>query len=169
MLGPAVSVSGLRLLRRLLGPAAWWAPPTGLVRSRQAAHCSRAANDAGLVSSAWLQSRRLVGDNCSHTWSHQVNGVLASREGTAACWRPAFPKSDWFGVRRLPGCHCPIGPVACGPYRQVIVGNRAPPVWSDVRGEWQQCRTVRRSPPVRGTVATPSPGFGGEGLHCSHA
>ena len=35
--GPAVSASGLRFLRRLLGPADWWAPPTGLVRSRQAA------------------------------------------------------------------------------------------------------------------------------------
>ena len=34
--GPEVSVSILRLLRRLLGPADWWAPPTGLVRSRQA-------------------------------------------------------------------------------------------------------------------------------------
>jgi len=33
--GPAVSASDLRLLCRLLGPADWWAPPTGLVRSRQ--------------------------------------------------------------------------------------------------------------------------------------
>ena len=35
--GPAVSASGLRLLYRPLGPADWRAPPTGLVRSRQAA------------------------------------------------------------------------------------------------------------------------------------
>ena len=35
--GPAVSLSGRRLIRRLLGPADWWAPPTGSVRSRQAA------------------------------------------------------------------------------------------------------------------------------------
>ena len=39
--GPAVSASDLRLLRRLLGPADWWAPPTGLVRSRQAAPAAR--------------------------------------------------------------------------------------------------------------------------------
>ena len=39
--GPAVSASDLRLLRRLLGPANWWAPPTGLVRSRQAAPVAR--------------------------------------------------------------------------------------------------------------------------------
>ena len=39
--GPAVSASGLRFLRRLLGPADWWAPPTGLVRSRQAASAAR--------------------------------------------------------------------------------------------------------------------------------
>ena len=35
--GPAVSAFGFRFLRRLVGPAGWWAPPTGLVRSRQAA------------------------------------------------------------------------------------------------------------------------------------
>ena len=35
--GPAVSASGLRLLYRPPGPANWRAPPTGLVRSRQAA------------------------------------------------------------------------------------------------------------------------------------
>ena len=35
--GPDVSASSLRLLRQLLGPADWWAPPNGLVRSRQAA------------------------------------------------------------------------------------------------------------------------------------
>ena len=35
--GPAISASDLRLLRRLLGPADWWVPLTGLVRSRQAA------------------------------------------------------------------------------------------------------------------------------------
>ena len=35
--GPAVSAFGLQFLRRLLGPADWWAPPTGLVRSRQVA------------------------------------------------------------------------------------------------------------------------------------
>ena len=34
--GPAVSASDLRLLRRLLGLADWWALPTGLVQSRQA-------------------------------------------------------------------------------------------------------------------------------------
>ena len=57
--------------RRLVGPADW------LV----AAHCSCAVSDEGLVILAWLQSRRLVGDHCIHTWSHQVNGVLASRVG----------------------------------------------------------------------------------------
>ena len=36
-MGPAVSAFGLRFLRQLLGPASWWAPPTGLVRSREAA------------------------------------------------------------------------------------------------------------------------------------
>lgn len=93
-----------------------------------AVHYSRAANDAGLVCSVWLQSRRLVGDHYSHTLSHQVNGALTSREGTAACWRPAFPRSDWFDIRRLPGYHCLIGPTTRRPYRQVVVGNRAPPV-----------------------------------------
>ena len=36
------------------------------------------------------------------------------------------------------------------------------------RVEWQQYRVVRRSPPVRGTVAVPRLGYGGHGLRCSH-
>ena len=69
---------------RLVGHADW------LV----AAHFSRAVNDEGLVISSWLQSRRLAGDHYSHTWSHQLNGMLTSVQGTAACWRSALPGSD---------------------------------------------------------------------------
>ena len=82
---------------------------------------------------AWLQSRRLVGGHCSHTWSHQLNGLLASGQGMAACWRPAPPESAWLSFRRLPWGHCPIGPASGRPYRQAVVGNRAPPSRSDVR------------------------------------
>ena len=147
-----------------MGPVAWRAPPTGLVRSRQAAHCSRAANDAGLVSSAWLQSRCLVRDHCSHTWSCQVNGALASRVRTAACRKPALPWSDMSGVRHLLGCHYLGGPTVRGPYRQAVMGSRAPPVRRDVKGRWQQCHAVPRSSSVQGTVATPNPRFGDKGF-----
>ena len=94
--GPAVSASDLRLLRRLVGPTDWsGTEPTGRsCRCRVwlvAAHYSRAANDAGLVSSVCLQSRRLAGDHCSHTMSYLINGARASREELAAYWRPASP------------------------------------------------------------------------------
>ena len=62
-------------------------------------------------------------DHCSHTLSHQVNGALTSREGDGHLLEAGFPMSDWFGVCCLPRCHCPIGPAACGPYRQVVVGT----------------------------------------------
>ena len=58
--GPAVSASGLRLLRQLLGPADWLGTePTGRVCRRRvfptADYCSRASNDAGLVMGLWQQ------------------------------------------------------------------------------------------------------------------
>ena len=145
--------------RRLVGPADW------LV----AVHCSRVFSDGGLVILAWLQSHRLVGGHCSHTWSYQLNGMLASGQGTAACWRPAPLESVWLSFRRLPWGHCPIGPASGRPYRQAVVGNRAPPARSDVRVDTAQCSVVRRSPSVRSTVATPVSSVGGDVLHCSHA
>ena len=51
--GPTVSLSGRRLIRRLLGPADWLGTePTGRVRRGRvlpaADYCSRASDDAGL-------------------------------------------------------------------------------------------------------------------------
>ena len=57
--GPTVSVYARRLLRRLLGPAEWWVPPTaGLLVDRPAppprvlsaaAYCSLVSDDEGFV------------------------------------------------------------------------------------------------------------------------
>ena len=119
--------------RRRVGPTNW------LV----AVHCSRVVGDGGLVILAWLPSRRLVGGHCSHTWSYQLNGALASGQGMAACWRPAPHESVWSSFRRLPWGHCPIGPTSGRPYQQAVVGNRAPPTRSDVRVDTAQCSVVR--------------------------
>ena len=72
--------------RRLVGPTDWsGTEPTGRVRRGRvlpaADYCSHNANDAGLVRGAWLQSRRLAGDHCSHSASYLVNGVWAPEEG----------------------------------------------------------------------------------------
>ena len=98
--------------------AGCWGPPPGgprrLVwygadrpprRSRvlsAADHCSRDANDAGLAGGAWLQSRRLAGDHCSHTVPYLVNGTQTLRKGPAACWGPTSLGSDGWGSSRLP-------------------------------------------------------------------
>ena len=84
--------------RRLVGPAdRSGTEPAG--RSRRlrvlpaAGYCSRDANNAYLVREAWLQSRRLVGAHCSHTWSYPLTGMRASGLGTAAHWSPPLPES----------------------------------------------------------------------------
>ena len=156
-----------------MGPADWsGTAPTGRSRHSRvlpaADYCSRDANDACLVRGAWLQSRRLVGDHCSHTVSHLVNGARAPRKERAACWKPASLRSDWSGFRRLPGSRCLVGPAACRPYRQAVVGAGLRLTGVTSRVEWQQRRAVRRSPHVQGTLAAPHPGRGGDGLHCSH-
>ena len=114
--------------RRLVGPADWSGTElSGRVRRGRvlpaADYCSRASDDAGLVRGVWLQSRRLVGDHCSHTVSHLVNGTLALGEGATACWRPASRSSGWSSLRRLPGSLCLVESVACGPYRHAVVGT----------------------------------------------
>ena len=125
--------------------------------------CSCDTNDTGLVRGSWLQLRPLAGDYCSHSASRLVNGAWGPRKGLADCWRPTSLGSDWWGSSRLPGSRRSVGPVVLGPYRQAAVGAglRLLVVTSGV--EWQQCRAVRRSPPVRCTVATPILGPGGMG------
>ena len=66
------------------------------------------------------------------------------------------------------GSRCLVGPVACRPYRQAVVGTGLRLSGVTSRVEWQQCRAVRRSLPVWDTVAAPCPGRGGDGLHFSH-
>ena len=110
--GPAVSLSGRRLIRQLLGPANWWAPLTGLVWSRQAAsaaggslpaadYCSRASNDAGSVMWSWRQPRRLAGNHCGHYLSCLINGAWGPWEGSADFWWPTPTQADWWCFRRL--------------------------------------------------------------------
>ena len=149
------------------------AVPIGRLRRSRvlsaAYHCSYDTNDAGLVRGSWLQLRRLAGDYCSHSASRLVNGAWGPRKGRADCWRPTSLGSDWWGSSRLPGSRWSAGPVDVGPFRQAVVGTGLRPSVMTSRGEWQQCRAVRRSPSVRGTVATPGPGSGRDGLHCSHS
>ena len=60
---------------RLVGPVDW------LV----AVHCCRIPSDGGLVIFSVATVPRLVGGHYSHTCSYQLNGLLASGQGTAAC------------------------------------------------------------------------------------
>ena len=120
-----------------------------------------------LLGGAWIQSRRLAGAHCSHTPSYLVNGAQTSREGEGRLLGAGLPLCRLVWACRLLVSHRQVGPAACGPYRQAVVGTGLRLSGTTSRGKWQYCRVVRRSPPVRGTVAMPSPGFGGEGLHCS--
>ena len=68
--------------RRLVGLAGWsGTEPTGRLRRSRVLltvdYYSRAANDECSVGEVWLQSRRLVGDHCSHSASYLVNGAWA--------------------------------------------------------------------------------------------
>ena len=92
--GPAVSASYLRLLHRLLGPADWWAPPTGLVRSRQAASAAGGSCRLLITVAVLLmtQARSCGHGNSPAAWRaitvatphlFLINGVRAPREGSA--------------------------------------------------------------------------------------
>ena len=111
--GPAISASDLRLLRRLLGPADWWAQPTGLVRSRQAA--SAAGGSCRLLITvavllmmqAWSWGRgnspvawRAITVATPHLFL--INGAWASGEGSDDSPGPTPDGSDWWLSRRLP-------------------------------------------------------------------
>ena len=87
--------------RCLVGPADWSGmEPTGRPRRSQvlpaADYYRRDANDACLVRGAWLQSRRLAGDHCSHSASYLVNNdAWAPVKEWADCWEPASLGTDW--------------------------------------------------------------------------
>ena len=101
---PAVSVYARRLLRRLLGPAGCWVPPTaGYLVDRPvppprvlsaAAYCSRASDDEGFVEVSMATVGRLGGYHCSLTSSCLLNGAPASRKGVAGFRRPAMLVAD---------------------------------------------------------------------------
>ena len=98
--GPAVSLSGRRLIRRLLGPADWLGTElTGRVCRRWVLpavdYCSRASNDAGSVMGSWQQLHRLAGDHCCHSLSRLVNGAWGPWEGLADSWGPTPNWADW--------------------------------------------------------------------------
>ena len=46
-------------------------------------------------------------------------------------------------ARRLLACHGQVGPAACRPYRQPVVGAWLPLPWVMSRTAWQQCRAGR--------------------------
>ena len=163
--GPAVSLSGRRLIRRLLGPADWLGTePTGRVRRGRvlpaADYCSRASNDAGSVMRSWRQPRRLAGDHCGHYLSCLINGAWGPWEGPADFWWPTPIRADWWCFRRLSYARRLVGPIIPGSYQQAVVGTGLRPLGLMSGPAWQQCRAARRSPRVRRTVATPALGKG---------
>ena len=102
--GPAVSLSGCRLIRRLLGPADWWAPPTGSVRSRQAASAAGGSCLLQITVVVPLMTR-------ARSWG---------RGESSAVWRAitvATPCRVWLMAREArgrgrptPGGRLPTGP-----------------------------------------------------------
>ena len=134
MLGPAVSVSGLRLLRRLLGPAAWWAPLTGLVQSRQA---SPAAGGSGW----WLLT--VVVLLMTRAWSPQCGySPAAWREITVATpgliWLMVhWPRGkDWLPAGGRP----PSGPagLASAVFRALANRQGPPSSGRTDKRSWEQ-------------------------------
>ena len=125
--------------RRLVGPADWsGTEATGRLRRSRVLpatdYCSRVANDACLVREAWLQSRRLVGDHCSHSASYLVNGAWGPEEGPGRLLGAGLP---WVRLVWLP---LPSGLSLTGRARRPWAvptcsrGSRAWPVRSDVKG-----------------------------------
>ena len=134
--------------RRLVGPAGC------LVLGRQAAP---AACGSGLLLSTvamlvmmhalsgevWLQYRRLAGDHCSHSPSLLVNGAqtLRGRGGRLLEGGPLpLPPG---GASPPSGARRQVGPAACGPYRQPVVGAWPSLPWVMSWAAWQQCRAGR--------------------------
>ena len=171
--GPTVSLSGHRFICRLLGPADWWAPPTGPVRSRQAA--STAGGSYRLLitvvvlimtrASSWSRG------NSPAAWRaitiatpHHIliNGAWAPGEGSADSQGPTPDGFDWWSSCRLLGSHRPVGPAASKPYRQAVVGAGFGPAVLMSGPAWQQCHAVRRSSGIRRAVAMPALGKGRE-------
>ena len=108
--GPSVSLSGQRLIHRLLGPADWLGTePTGRVRRGRVLpavdYYSRASNDVGSVMGSWQQLHRLAGDHYGHSLSRLVNGARGPWEGPADSWGLTPDRSDWRFSRRLPRSH----------------------------------------------------------------
>ena len=161
--GPAVNASGLRLLRRLVGPADWLGTePTGRVRRGRvlpaADYCSRASDDAGLVMESWQQPRHLAGDHYCHSPSHLVNGAWAPGEEPADSRGPTPDGSDLWRTCRLLGSRWPVGPAAQRSYKQAVVGVGFGPLVLMSGPAWQQCHAARRSSGVRRAVAMPALG-----------
>ena len=114
--GPAVSASDLRLLSRLLGPADWWAPLTGLVRRRQAA--SAAGGSCRLLITVavllMMQAWSCGRGNSPAAWRaitvatphlFLINDAWALGEGSADSPGPTPDGSDWRFSCRLPRSH----------------------------------------------------------------
>ena len=106
-------------------------------------YCSPTLGDGGFVGGAWLQSRRLAGAHCSHIPSYPANGAQTPRKGEGRLLGAGLPLSRLVRARRLLASHGQVGPAACGPYRQPVVGAWLPLPWMMSWVVWQQCRAGR--------------------------
>ena len=129
--GPAVSPSGRHLIRRLLGPADWWAPLTGLVRSRQAASAAGGSCRLLITVAVLLMTR-------AWSWSHG-NSPAAWRAITIATLRHIWLMARGPRGRSRPtlGGRLPTGPT----------GGALAIFW-DPAGRWD--------PPPKGRTDKPS-------------
>ena len=111
--GPTVSLSSRRLIHRLLEPANWCAPPTGSVRSRQAASAAGGSCRLLITVAVLLmtQARSWGRGNSPAAWQvitvatphlFLINGAWAPREGSADSPGPTPDGSNWwFSCRPL--------------------------------------------------------------------
>lgn len=153
--GPAVSLSGRRLIRRLLGPADWWAPLTGSVQSRQAASAAGGSCRLQITVAVLLMTR-------ARSWGHG---------NSSAVWRAitvATPCRVWLMAHGARGRGWPtpggrlvalspssVRPPTSGTRRPWVVpadrrGHRTPPTGVDVRAD--MATVLRRAEISAGTA-----------------
>ena len=137
--GPTVSASGLRLLRRLLGPANWRAPPTGPVRRRQAVSAAGGSCRLLITVAVLLMTR-------AWSWS-RGNSPAAWRAITIATLHHIWLMACGPRGRSWPtlGGRLPMGPtcgalaVFCSPADGLV-----PPSLGRIgRPSWAQCAAHR--------------------------
>lgn len=118
--GPVISLSGRHLIRRLLGPADWWAPPNGSVWSRQAVSAAGGSCRLQITIAVLLMKR-------ARSWGRGKSSAVR-RAITVA-----IPCRVWLMARGAPGRGRPTpgDRLPTGPTGSALAVFRTPTDWWD--------------------------------------